>query len=103
MATYRKKPSTIEAVQVVSIIADLPFYDDVDPEPAWVQAAVERGRSRHGLHAPGDIYFVDGYLTVHSPSGPLVVQKGDWIAYLNPQDIYVIRADQFEKLYEPVT
>lgn len=98
MATFRKKPSTIEAVKVVLAMQGMVHFGETTN---WLKQAMETGERRHGLHAPGDIYFRDGYLIVQSPSGPLHVEDGDWIAFLNPADIHVIRADQFAQLYEP--
>ena len=61
----------------------------------WVQAMAFTG---HRLHTAAE-----GQLVLDTPSGPVPIHEGDWIAQnpTDPTDFYPIKDDQFDKLYHP--
>lgn len=101
MASYRKKPVVIEAVQVAAVASNkatshgLPFKCDVLPQ--WLEDAVSNGTIT--VH-PSDRDHAR--LTVKAAEGTMIAEASDWIIRGVKGELYPCKADIFETTYEPV-
>lgn len=96
MAVFRKKPTTIEAVQIVTLDRRGPDFGD-QVMPKWLAQAM--GAPSHKL---GAVFMGDGYLMVRSPSGIISGSPGDWICCQDAMDIYLVKDSTFREIYDPV-
>ena len=101
VATYRKKPVIIEAVQVAAAVYNgktwngSPFKCDVLPQ--WLEDAFTNGTI--AVH-PSDRDFA--LLAIKAPEGTMIAQPGDWIIRGVKGELYPCKPDIFGATYEPV-
>jgi len=89
MATYRKKPVVIEAVQVTSELRN-----NHGPFPEWAIPYLEGGHT--------DKIDNSGWLTCKTLEGPLNVSDGDYLIRGIKGEVYPCKPDIFEQTYDKV-
>jgi hypothetical protein len=101
MATYRKKPVVIEAVQVAAAVYNgktwhgSPFKCDVLPQ--WLEDAFTNGTI--AVH-PSDLDYA--LLAIKAPEGTMIAKPDDWIIRGVKGELYPCKPEIFEATYEPV-
>jgi hypothetical protein len=89
VSTWRKRPVTVEAVQITrSMGAD--HWQDL---PAWLRTAYENG----------GVLFLDRGVSVKTLEGWMLGGVGDWIIQGVEGELYPCKASIFAATYEPVT
>jgi len=89
MSKYRKKPVTIEA-----------FQWGATPRPRWFyNACMDGGRVDF---PPASVDGIPSHVVVVTLSGPVKVDRGDWILQGVEGELYPCKDNIFQKTYEPV-
>ena len=89
---YRKKPVTIEAVQLVD--------DPAVSDPGW-ESIAEWCRGELRNHEIADSGEYETVLVIRTLEGDMTATEGDWIIRGIAGEHYPCRADIFAATYEP--
>lgn len=103
MATFVKRPSKVEAVQIprISITQIDPF--DWPEKPGWVSRAIERGDIRPSLtdvydEQPEDTIWV---YEIGDLNNPNYVFVGDWVVQIADDELRMADGLTFKAVYQP--
>lgn len=89
MATYRSKPSTVQAIPVFEVI--VAYGSDPSKLPQWVRDAYERGSIR-AITSKGCTVSEPCSLPVHADEQAMIVNRSGKVSVLSPEEF----ANEFE-------
>jgi hypothetical protein len=92
---FRKCPIVIEAFQLTK-----ETRLSNENWPTWMDEAWNKDRTEVGSLHPAIVGTGDGPLLIHTLEGVMKVDFGDWIARGTSGELYPIKPDLFEKLYD---
>jgi hypothetical protein len=106
MGFYRKKPVTIEAIQLrwdtwneMCEFAGVGSLSDGKPQGCWIDQA---GKDHYGPIPPPDLSLDDARIGLAIPTleGLMLASEGDWIIRGVQGELYPCKPDIFEQTYE---